>query len=42
MEQHHKQVKALQIIEIKEKQFQESLVLMDQMRRTILAHYFKK
>ena len=42
MEQHQKQVEALRIIEIKEKQFKESLVLMEQMRRTILAHYFQK
>lgn len=42
MEQHKKQVQALQIIEIKEKQFQESLILINEMRKTILAHYFKK
>lgn len=42
MEQHKKQVQALQIIEIKEKQFQESLILINEMRKTILAHYFRK
>ena len=42
MEHHQNEVEALRIIEIKEKQFKESLVLMEQMRRTILAHYFQK
>jgi hypothetical protein len=42
MEQHKKQVEALQIIEMKEKQFQESLILINEMRKSILAHYFKK
>lgn len=42
MEQHQKQVEALRIIELKEKQFKESLLLMEQMRRTILAHHFEK
>ncbi|TDE01907.1 DUF6943 family protein [Flavobacterium hiemivividum] len=42
LEQHEKQIKALQIIEIKERQFQESLLLIEQMRKTILSHYFKK
>ncbi|MBE0393435.1 hypothetical protein [Flavobacterium sp. PL002] len=42
MEQHQKQINALQIIEIQEKQFQKSLILINEMRKTILAHYFKK
>ncbi|WP_366183010.1 hypothetical protein [Flavobacterium ovatum] len=42
MEQHQKQINALQIIEIQEKQFQESLILINEMRKTILAHYFQK
>ena len=42
MEQHKKQVEALQLIEIKEQQFQESLILINEMRKTFLAHYFRK
>lgn len=42
IEQHKKQVKVLQLIEIKEQQFQESLILINEMRKTFLAHYFRK
>jgi hypothetical protein len=41
-EQHQKEVKALQLLELKEEQFNQNITLINDMRRVILHRYCKK
>ena len=41
-ELHQKQIKALRLLEQKEEQLQQNIVLINEMRRTILNRYCRK